>query len=111
MYKKKWKYAKERPKFNYDEYFKLEVDETAIVDVKSPEIIQKLIEGDNRTVFQAVVTSINGEPTEKTLIIKNYDNVQLLKKKLGKKKEMKMELARRYDKDEMEYYYDIKILS
>ncbi len=111
MYKKKWKYVKERPQFKYDEYFKLEVDKTAVVEVKSPEIIQKLIEGDNRTVFRAVVISINGELTEKTLIIKNYDNVQLLKKKLGKKKEMKIKLTRKYDKDEMEYYYDIEILS
>jgi hypothetical protein len=110
MREKLWKYKEEKPRLKFDEYFKMEDNETVIIKVKYPEIIKKLIEGDNRTVFHGTVIEINGQPTEKIIILKNYDNVMFLKSKKGKHKEMKLELTKKYNEDEMETYYDIKVL-
>ena len=106
----KWKYAKEKPKFTYDEYIQLEKDKPSVLILKSPEIIKKVVEGNYRTIFQATVIDQDGQKTDKMLIIKNYKNVQFLKTKIFKKKEIKLEIIRRYNEDEMEVYYDLTVL-
>lgn len=105
-----WKYAKEKPKFNYDEYFQVDEGKPCVVIVQSPEIIKKVFEGSYRTVFSGTVLEADGIPLNKMLIINSYDNVVFLKKKIAKKKVIKMELIRKYDEENMETCYDIKIL-
>lgn len=105
-----WKYAKEKPKFNYDEYFSIEEGKPCIVVVQSPEIIKNVFEGSYRTVFSGTVVEADGMPMNKMLVINSYDNVVFLKKKIGKRKEIKMELIRKYDEENMETYYEIKII-
>jgi hypothetical protein len=105
-----WKYTKEKPRFNFDEYFKVEEGKPCIVVVKSPEIIKKDYEGNYRSVFTGTVVEMDGQPMDKFIVINNYENVMFLKKKIAKKKEIKMELTRGYDKENMEVCYDIKIL-
>jgi hypothetical protein len=107
---RRWKYTKEKPKFDFDEYLKMPLDKPTQVLVKRPEVIKKLIEGENRSVFNGTVIEVDGKKTEKLLVIKNYENVMLLKKKIAGKKEINLELTRRYDEDNMQHYYDINVL-
>jgi hypothetical protein len=107
---KTWKYTKERPKFDREEYFSSNFGQKVIVKIIRPEILKKVVEGDNKTIFQGTVAEIDGKPIEKTIIIKNYDNVMFLKKKITKKKEITLSLTRKYDEDEMETYFDIEII-
>ncbi|MBI4149083.1 hypothetical protein HY491_01420 [Candidatus Woesearchaeota archaeon] len=104
-----WKYAKERKRAAYADFFIPPLNKEVLVTVKSWAITKKLVEGDNRTVFQGDVTSVDGTPTDKSFIIYHYDTVQELKKKL--KKHMKlltMRITRKYDKESMENYFEIK---
>ena len=107
---KLWKYAKEKPTFKYDEYFTVEEGKPCVVVVQSPEIIKKVFEGSYRTVFTGTVIEMDGKLMNKMIIINHYENVIFLKKKIAGKKQIKMELIRRYDKENMETCYDIKIL-
>lgn len=106
----KWKYTNEKPKFSFDEYLKLDRDKQYTLLVKNPEIMKKLVEGNYRTIFQGTVIEIDGEKTEKIIIIKNYENVQFLKKKVAKKKEVKFEITRRYDEENLDTFFDISII-
>lgn len=106
----KWKYSKEKPRFDYEEYLKLEKDKTTKLKVKFPEVTKKLVDGEYRSVFVCTVIEVDGEPTEKIFTIKNYKNVMFLKPKIGKKKQLIFEITRKYDDDILEIYYDIKML-
>lgn len=107
---KKWKYVKESPKINFDEYLKLKIDEPTTVKIKFMEIVKKYVDGDMRSVFQGTVFEENDKATEKILIIKNFENVQFLKKKISGKKVIKIQITRHYNEEIMETFFDIKVL-
>jgi len=103
---KKWKYTTEKKRIDFSEYLQLDRDKEYKIKVKMPEIIKKLIDGNYRTVFVGTVIELDGEKIEKLIIIKNFNNVEFLKKKTRKKKEIEFSLTRRYDEDNMETYFD-----
>ncbi|HLD06331.1 MAG TPA: hypothetical protein VJC16_02240 [Candidatus Nanoarchaeia archaeon] len=107
----RWKYAKERKPAAYADYFIPPMNKETVITVKNWAITKKLVEGNNRTVFQGDVTSVDGKPTDRTFLIYHYDTVQDLKKRL--KKHMKLltlRLTRKYDQENMENYFDIQVV-
>lgn len=110
----KWKYAKPKKQMNFDEYLILPLDKTFKITIKNWIFTESDVDGYNRTVFRTDVIKINGEDSDRRLVIKNYDNVQELKKALAKKKSVRstaeLEITRSYDDDDLEYYFDIKFL-
>ena len=111
---KKWKYAKPRKKMDFDEYLILPEDKKYKIMIKNWVFAESIYEGTGKTVFRTDVIKINGKDSDKRLVIKNYDNVQELKKKLAKKTSARcsaeLEITRKYDKDEMDYYFEMKFL-
>jgi len=111
MAEKKWKYAKPRGKFNFDEYLILPEDKKFKITIKNWTFDS---DSEHRTVFRTDVIKINGKDSDKRLVIKKHDNVQELKKALAKKTSVKstaeLEISRHYDKDEFDYYFKMKFL-
>jgi hypothetical protein len=114
MVQKKWKYAKEKKKMDFEEYFIMPLDEKFKIKLKNWTFSEASVDGYTKTVFRTDVVEINGKTTDKRLVIKNYDNVQELKKRLGKKTSARdsaeLEISRHEDEENMEYYFEIKFL-
>ena len=108
--KKTWKYAKPRKEMNFDEYLVLPEDKKAKITIKNWDFQDSM----GGKVFRTDVIKLDGEEVDKRLVIKNYNNIQELKKKLAKKTSVKstadLEIERKYDKEELEYYFEMKFL-
>jgi hypothetical protein len=111
---KTWKYAKPRTKMNFDEYLILPEDKPYKITIKNWTFAIQEIDGNNRTIFRTDVILVNGKETDKRLVIKNYENVQELKKKLSKKTSVRataaLDITRKYNSDEMDYYFELNFL-
>jgi hypothetical protein len=112
--KQTWKYKKERTAMNFDEYLILPEDKTFKITIKNWIFTDQNVDGQNRTVFRTDVIKLNGKETNKRLVIKNYNNVQEIKKKVSKKTSARstanLKITRKYDQDEMDYYFNIEFL-
>ena len=111
---KKWKYAKEKKQVDFDEYLVLPLDKKFKITIKNWRFDENHYAGP-KLIFRTDVIKLNGKDTEKTLVIKNYENIEELKKKLAKKTSVKstqnLEITRKYDEDEMDYYFELKFLN
>jgi len=106
-----WKYAKKKPGYSYDTFLRLPDNQKTKICISNFEILKKEVEETMKTVFQADVYMVNDEKVDKLWTIFNYDNVMMLKKKLGKTgKKVVLEVTRRMNDDTMEDYYEIKIV-
>jgi hypothetical protein len=114
MASKKWKYAKPKKSMNFDEYLILPENKPHKITIKNWTFALQEIDGNNKTVFRTDVILVNGKEVDKRLVIKNYDNVQEIKKKLSKKTSVKstaaLDITRKYDDDEMDYYFELEFL-
>ena len=110
---KKWKYAKPRKEFNFDEYLILPLDKKFKITIKNWTFSDSNVSG-YKTIFRTDVIKLDGKDSDKLLVIKNYDNVKQLKKDLAKKTSVKstaeLEISRHYDDDNLEYYFKIKTI-
>lgn len=113
MRQKKWKYAKPQKKFNFDEYLILPLDKKFKITIKNWVFYKADFHGENISSFRTDVTKLDNAEVSKILVIKNYDNVCLLKKALSKKTSARstadLEISRHQDED-LEYYFKLKIL-
>lgn len=111
---KKWKYAKPRKEFNFDEYLILPLDKKFKITIKNWTFYEGSINGIGRTIFRTDVIELDGKDADKIIVIKNYDNVKQLKKDLAKKTSIRstadLEISRHYDEDNFEYYFKIKTI-
>jgi hypothetical protein len=114
MAQKKWKYAKPKKEMNFEEYFILPLDKTFKITIKNWVFSEANVDGYSKLVLRTDVIKIDGKDEDKRLVIKNYDNVQALKKKLAKKTSARcsqdLEISRHEDKEDLEYYFKIKFL-
>ena len=111
---KKWKYAKEKAQMDFDEYLILPLDKKFKITMKNWVFAESYYDGENKKIFRTDVIKINGKDADKSLVIKSYENVQELKKKLAKKTSARhtsdVEITRKYSDDEMDYYFEIEFL-
>jgi len=113
MPEKKWKYTEEKKQMEFEEYLVLEENKKTKVTIKNWTFAESNYEG-AKLIFRTDVIKLNGEEANRLLVIKNYENVNELKKKLSKKTSIKdtqdLEITRKYDEDEMDYYFILKYL-
>ena len=99
---------------NFDEYLILPENKLHKITIKNWNFALQEIDGNNKTVFRTDVILVDGKEVDKRLVIKSYDNVQELKKKLSKKTSVKstaeLEITRKYDDDEMDFYFELNFL-
>jgi hypothetical protein len=111
----KWKYAKPKTKFSFDEYLIIPIDKSHEIEIKNWSFYKSEVHGENKSCFRTDVIKKDGTQVNKILVIKNYDNVIELKKKLAKKTSIKstakLKISRHYNEDEMDYYFKIEFLS
>ena len=114
MAQKKWKYAKEKKQMDFDEYFIMPLDKKFKITIKNWVFSDAMVDGYNKTILRTDVIKIDGKDADKRLVIKNYDNVQTLKKKLAKKTSARcfqdLEISRHEDEEDLEYYFEIAFL-
>ena len=104
----KWKYAKPKIQSKYEDYYKPDYNKKMKLVLKDIVFIKKPIDEVDRTILQSDIVQANDEKMDKVFTVFNYDNIVLLKKKLGIKRcKAEIELIRKYDKDTMEDHYDI----
>jgi len=110
----KWKYAKQKKKIDFEEYLVLPENKKAKITIKNWNFGEGYVDGELKTVFRTDVIKLNGEETNRMLVIKNWQNLQELKKALSKKKSARdtadLELVRKYSDDDMDYYFELKFL-
>jgi hypothetical protein len=111
---KKWKYAKPKKQMDFEEYLVLPEGKKFTMTIKGWNFAPGSVDGENRTIFRTDVIKMDGKETSKLLVIKNYNNVQELKKALSKKKSIKdfanIEISKHYSDNDLDYYYDIVFL-
>jgi hypothetical protein len=114
MAQKKWKYAKSKKQMDFEEYLILPLDKKFSITIKNWMFSEANVDGYSRLVFRTDVIKIDGKEADKRLVIKNYDNVQELKKKLAKKTSARctadIDISRHEDKEDLEYYFKIIFL-
>ena len=114
MVKKTWKYSKEKKSINFDEYLVLPEDKKFKITIKNWVFAEQMVEGYGKLVFRTDVIKLDGKDDNRRLVIKNYANVQELKKKLARKTSARdtcnMEITRKYDEDDMDYYFEINFI-
>ena len=92
----------------------LPLDKVFKITIKNWIFREQVVEGQNKLVFRTDVIKVDGKDEEKIFVIKNYENVQELKKKLGRKTSARltedMEISRHEDEENMDYYFKIKFL-
>jgi hypothetical protein len=111
---KKWKYAKPKKQMAFEEYLILPENKKSKMTIKGWNFASGNVDGDNRTIFRTDVIKMDGKETSRILVIKNYENVQQLRKELSRKKGIKevadIEISRHYSEDDLDYYYKIEFL-
>jgi len=111
MRQNKWKYVKEKAETNFDEYLILPEDEKHKITIKNWTFAESHYEG-AKIIFRTDVIKIDGKDDNRLLVIKNYENVNELKKKLSKKTSIKdtqdLEITRKHDEETMDYYFVLK---
>ena len=110
----KWKYSKPKKQTDFEEYLIMPLDKKFKITVKNWMFVEQNVDGTYKMVFRTDVVKIDGKDVEKRLVIKNYENVQELKKKLKKNTSARasadMEIERCEDEENMDYYFKIKFL-
>ena len=108
---KPWKYVKPKKEFNFSEYLVLPENKTVKITIKNWNYDAVSQRG---TIFRTDVIKIDGKETERRLVIKNYENIIQLKKALSKKKSIRstadLKITRKYNEDEMDYYFKMEFL-
>jgi hypothetical protein len=112
--KPKWKYSKDKKKIDFEEYLMLPEDKKVKLTIKNWNFGDGYVDGESRTVLRTDVIKMDGKEVNKMLVIKNYNNVQELKKVLSRRKSARdtadIEITRKYSEDDMDYYYEIDYL-
>ena len=104
----KWKYAKEKKKSTYIDYYKPPYNKKVKIVIKDIEFVKKPIDNIDKTILQSDIIEVDGTEVDKVFTVFNYDNVEFLKKKLGTKRGLvELELIRKYDEDTMQDYLEI----
>lgn len=110
----RWKYAKPKKMVDFEEFLVLPLDKKFKITVKNWMFSDGNVDGETKIVFRSDVIEMDGKSVNKRIVIKNYENVQELKKALGRKKSIKdtakLELTRHYSEDILDHYFDIKFL-
>lgn len=110
MREKKWKYQ-EKKEYNNDLFLRLPDDKQSTVKISGWVITDKNVDGVTRKVFQADVIECDGKKMNHLLWIKNRDNLEFLKKKLKKESQnATLKLTKKYDEDNMDFYFEIEVV-